>query len=163
MVLLTAAVLLLGWEVRRVLTWIVVAALLASILGPLVDLARRRLHLRRCPLSRAPRSFSSSFHQALLGPTGAHSLDDPSDLSCKNGIGAVPVDSWELTRNRKVVGSNPTSGSKLRVSTLQWSPCLSTVNDCVDLGTQIDHPDPLIAILVGMGSPRASRSPLGPS
>ncbi len=34
MVLLTAAVLLLGWEVRRVLTWIVVAALLAIILGP---------------------------------------------------------------------------------------------------------------------------------
>jgi predicted PurR-regulated permease PerM len=47
MVLLTAAVLLLGWEVRRVLTWIVVAALLAIILGPLVDLTQRRLHLRR--------------------------------------------------------------------------------------------------------------------
>jgi predicted PurR-regulated permease PerM len=47
MVLLTAAVLLLGWEVRRVLTWIVVAALLAIILGPLVDIAQRRLHLRR--------------------------------------------------------------------------------------------------------------------
>jgi predicted PurR-regulated permease PerM len=46
-VLLTAAVLLLGWEVRRVLTWIVVAALLAVILGPLVDLTERRLHLRR--------------------------------------------------------------------------------------------------------------------
>jgi predicted PurR-regulated permease PerM len=42
MVLLTAAVLLLGWEVRRVLTWIVVAALLAIILGPVVDLAQRR-------------------------------------------------------------------------------------------------------------------------
>ncbi|HTE68355.1 MAG TPA: hypothetical protein VK942_06300 [Actinomycetes bacterium] len=47
MVLLTAAVLLLGWEVRRVLTWIVVAALLAIIFGPLVDIAQRRLHLRR--------------------------------------------------------------------------------------------------------------------
>ena len=47
MVLLTAAVLLLGWEVRRVLTWMVVAALLAIILGPLVDLTQRRLHLRR--------------------------------------------------------------------------------------------------------------------
>ena len=35
MVLLTAVVLLLGWEVRRVLTWIVVAALLAVILGPI--------------------------------------------------------------------------------------------------------------------------------
>ena len=47
MVLLTAAVLLLAWEVRRVLTWIVVATLLAVILGPLVDIAQRRLHLRR--------------------------------------------------------------------------------------------------------------------
>jgi predicted PurR-regulated permease PerM len=47
MVLLTAVALLLGWEVRRVLTWIVVAALLAVILGPLVDLAQRQLHLRR--------------------------------------------------------------------------------------------------------------------
>jgi predicted PurR-regulated permease PerM len=47
MVLLTAVVLLLGWEVRRVLTWIVVAALLAIVLGPLVDLTERRLHLRR--------------------------------------------------------------------------------------------------------------------
>jgi predicted PurR-regulated permease PerM len=47
MVLLTVVVLLLVWEVRRVLTWIVVAALLAIILGPLVDIAERRLHLRR--------------------------------------------------------------------------------------------------------------------
>jgi predicted PurR-regulated permease PerM len=47
MVLVTAAILLLGWEVRRVLTWIVVAALLSVILGPVVDLAERRLHLRR--------------------------------------------------------------------------------------------------------------------
>jgi predicted PurR-regulated permease PerM len=47
MVLATAAILLLGWEVRRVLTWIVVAALLAVVLGPVVDLAERRLRLRR--------------------------------------------------------------------------------------------------------------------
>jgi predicted PurR-regulated permease PerM len=47
MVLVTGAILLLGWEVRRVLTWIVVAALLSVVLGPLVDLAERRLHLRR--------------------------------------------------------------------------------------------------------------------
>jgi predicted PurR-regulated permease PerM len=47
MVLATAAILLLAWEVRRVLTWIVVAAFLAVILGPLVDLVERRLRLRR--------------------------------------------------------------------------------------------------------------------
>jgi hypothetical protein len=34
MVLATAAILLLGWEVRRVLTWVVVAALLSVVLGP---------------------------------------------------------------------------------------------------------------------------------
>jgi predicted PurR-regulated permease PerM len=46
-VLATAAILLLAWEVRRILTWIVVAALLAVILGPLVDVVERRLHVRR--------------------------------------------------------------------------------------------------------------------
>src|SRR4029453_15072208 len=39
--------LLLAWEVRRVLSWIVVAVLLAIVLGPAVDLAQRRLPLRR--------------------------------------------------------------------------------------------------------------------
>jgi predicted PurR-regulated permease PerM len=47
MALATAAILLLGWEVRRVLTWIVVAALLSVVLGPVVDLAEHRLRLRR--------------------------------------------------------------------------------------------------------------------
>jgi predicted PurR-regulated permease PerM len=47
MVLATAAILLLGWEVRRVLTWIMVAALLSVVLGPVVDLAEQRLRLRR--------------------------------------------------------------------------------------------------------------------
>jgi hypothetical protein len=36
-----------SWEVRRVLTWIVVAALLSVVLGPVVDLAEHRLRLRR--------------------------------------------------------------------------------------------------------------------
>ena len=47
MVLATAAILVLVWEVRRVLTWIVVAALLSVILGPVTDVVERRLHLRR--------------------------------------------------------------------------------------------------------------------
>jgi predicted PurR-regulated permease PerM len=47
LVLLTGLLLLLAYEVRRVLSWIVVAALLAVVLGPLVDLVQRRLHLRR--------------------------------------------------------------------------------------------------------------------
>ena len=47
MVLATALALLLLWEMRRILTWIVVAAFLAVILGPLTSLVERRLHLRR--------------------------------------------------------------------------------------------------------------------
>ena len=47
MVLGTALALLLLWEMRRILTWIVVAAFLAVILGPLTSLVERRLHLRR--------------------------------------------------------------------------------------------------------------------
>jgi predicted PurR-regulated permease PerM len=34
MVVLAGALLLLAWEVRRILSWIVVAALLAVVLGP---------------------------------------------------------------------------------------------------------------------------------
>ena len=37
-------------------------------------------------------SFSVSFHQALLGPTGAHWLDDPTDLNCKDTTGHHAVD-----------------------------------------------------------------------
>ena len=33
-----------------------------------------------------------SFHLALLGPTGAHWLDDLSDLSCKETTGQYAVD-----------------------------------------------------------------------
>ena len=47
MVLATALGLLLVWEMRRILTWIVVAAFLAVILGPVTSLVERRLHVRR--------------------------------------------------------------------------------------------------------------------
>jgi hypothetical protein len=36
-------------------------------------------------------SFLLSFHQALLGPTGAHWLDDRSDLSCKESTRQYPA------------------------------------------------------------------------
>jgi hypothetical protein len=42
-------------------------------------------------------SFCLSFHQALLGPTGAHWLDDPPDLSCKERTGRHAVDGWPLS------------------------------------------------------------------
>src|SRR5215216_5724460 len=37
-------------------------------------------------------SFRLSFHQAPLGPSGAHWLDDPSDLTCKDSTQHHPVD-----------------------------------------------------------------------
>jgi hypothetical protein len=45
-------------------------------------------------------SFCLSFHQALPGPTGAHWLDDPSDVSCKDSTRQHPVDDPLLSCNR---------------------------------------------------------------
>ena len=44
------------------------------------------------PLNPAGMSFSLSFHQALLGLTGAHWLDEPFNLSCKNSTRQYAVD-----------------------------------------------------------------------
>jgi hypothetical protein len=38
-------------------------------------------------------------------------MDDPADLSSQDGPGWHVLDGCVSTRNRKVVGSNPTSGS----------------------------------------------------
>jgi hypothetical protein len=45
-------------------------------------------------------SFSLSFHQALLGLTGAHWLDDLSDVSCKDSTRQHAVDDPLLSCNR---------------------------------------------------------------
>jgi hypothetical protein len=45
-------------------------------------------------------SFSLSFHQGLLGPTGAHSLDEGPDVSCKEGTGQYPLDASLLSCNQ---------------------------------------------------------------
>jgi hypothetical protein len=42
-------------------------------------------------------SFCLSFHPALLGLTGAHWLDDPSDVSCKDNTQQYPVDDPRLS------------------------------------------------------------------
>jgi len=42
------------------------------------------------------------------------------------------LDEGVSTRNRKVVGSNPTSGSKQQATVLWRSPCETPVNDFVD-------------------------------
>jgi hypothetical protein len=42
-------------------------------------------------------SFRLSFHPALLGLTGAHSLDDPPDLSCQDSTRQHALDGWPLS------------------------------------------------------------------
>jgi hypothetical protein len=52
-------------------------------------------------------SFRLSFHQALPGPTGAHSLDSPSDLTCKERTGHHAVDDPLLSCKQQVGGRGP--------------------------------------------------------
>ncbi len=47
----------------------------------------------------------------LLDPSGAVWTDSASNMSRRDPSGAVPVDAENPTRNRKVEGSNPSSGS----------------------------------------------------
>jgi hypothetical protein len=42
-------------------------------------------------------SFPLSFHRGLLGPTGAHWLDDPPDLACRDRTRQYSTDGWLLT------------------------------------------------------------------
>jgi hypothetical protein len=51
----------------------------------------------------------------LLDPSGAVCTDSSSNLSSLDLSGAIQADAEHPTRNRKVVGSNPTSGSKQHV------------------------------------------------
>jgi hypothetical protein len=75
-------------------------------------------------------SFRLSFHQAPLGPSGAHWLDDPSDLTCKDSTQHHPVDDpllsckqvprYRFTRLRterraRPRSSGPTSRSAIRI------------------------------------------------
>ena len=54
-------------------------------------------------IDRAPGvSFCSSFHWALLGPTGAHWLDDPPHLSCQDSTGQYAVDDPLLSCKQQV-------------------------------------------------------------
>jgi hypothetical protein len=57
------------------------------------------------------RSFSQSFHLGPLHTTRPNQPDDTPNLTCKDGTGRQVVDGGEATRNRKVEGSNPSSGS----------------------------------------------------
>ena len=70
-------------------------------------------------------SFRMSFHLAPLGLTGAHWLDDPSDLSCKDGTRQHPVDD-PLSCKQQVGGSSPPASSQTRAarSVLELAPIL---------------------------------------
>ena len=48
----------------------------------------------------------------LLYPSGAVWTDEPSNVSRPDPSRALQFDAEHPSRNRKVVGSNPTSGSK---------------------------------------------------
>ena len=52
---------------------------------------------KRIPGKRPDMSFCLSFPLALLGHTGAHSLDDPPDLACKDSTREYPLDGWPLS------------------------------------------------------------------
>jgi hypothetical protein len=59
--------------------------------------ARRKRHLSH--RAKGGMSFWLSFHLPLLGPTGAHWLDDPPDLSCQDGTRRYAVDDPLLSCN----------------------------------------------------------------
>jgi hypothetical protein len=64
----------------------------------------------------------------LLYPSGAVWTDDPPNVSGQDPTSAVQSDAEHLARNRKVLGSNPTSGSETAgqstYALLGRSPCL---------------------------------------
>jgi hypothetical protein len=51
----------------------------------------------RAPGGPAGMSFCLSFHLALLGPTGAHCLDGPTNLTCKDSTRQHPADDSPLS------------------------------------------------------------------
>src|SRR5215207_9235592 len=61
-------------------------------------------------------SFRLSFHRGLLSPTGAHWLDDPPDVSCKENTRQYPVDGPLLSCKQQVGGSSPPASSQNRSS-----------------------------------------------
>ena len=55
-------------------------------------------------------------HTILLHPSGAVWTDEAANMRRPDPSGAIQVDAEHPTRNPKVVGTNPTSGSKNRSS-----------------------------------------------
>src|SRR5215212_3107328 len=74
----------------------------------MVEASKRQAH--RC--QRRVVATSRATQTLLPGPTGRHWMKSVPHLSSHDGSGWVQLEGFAPTRNRKVVGSNPTSGSK---------------------------------------------------
>ena len=85
-------------------------------------------------------SSSMSFHQAPLGPTGAHWLDDPPDLSSKDSTRQYAVDDPRLSCKQQVGGSSPPASSDRTVLRLSWLLLVASVALSTLLGWLAPHP-----------------------
>jgi hypothetical protein len=66
-------------------------------------------------------SFRVSFHRALPGPTGAHWLDDPSDLSSRDSTCQYAVDDPLLSCKQQIgVHLHATAPSNMPMHTHHW-------------------------------------------
>jgi hypothetical protein len=78
-------------------------------------------------------SFFLSFHLALLGPTGAHWLDGPSDLSCNETTRQHAVDDPLLSCKQQVGVESPRQLPEPQVTGLRtclWVPRARYSGDC---------------------------------
>src|SRR5215203_6317869 len=73
----------------------------------MVEASKRQAH--RC--QRRVVATSLATQTLLPDPTGRHWMKSVPHLSSHDGSGWVQLEGFGPTRNRKVVGSNPTSGS----------------------------------------------------
>jgi hypothetical protein len=71
--------------------------------------------------SRGSAAGHSGGHSPRHNPqTESVQTDETTDLACKDGTAQHAMDSQHPARNRKVVGSNPTSGSKTAGQSRLW-------------------------------------------
>jgi hypothetical protein len=88
-------------------------------------------------------SFLLSFHLPLLGPTGAHWLDDLSDVSCKDSTRQHPADGSPLSCNQLPCQERPiparlsgSLGGSPPAATRQNSGGLAGFDPCPELHRQ---------------------------
>jgi hypothetical protein len=77
-----------------------------AAVGPADDLAARVVTHDSTAVSDWRWSFSQSFHLALLGPTGAHWLDDEPDMSCQDSTGQHAVNAEVVVVTHLVGGAD---------------------------------------------------------